>query len=69
LSQTKTGDVFKEIGKGVCFGGEKVAVDILTCSKNKNLYVATVFYHQITVLNLSSQKNGTGIWPCPWPHF
>jgi hypothetical protein len=51
LSQTKTGDVFKEIGKGVCFGGEKVAVDILSSGKNKNLYVATVFYHQITALN------------------
>jgi hypothetical protein len=44
LSQTKTGDIFKEIGKGGCFGGEIVAVDILSCGKNKNLYVATVFY-------------------------
>jgi hypothetical protein len=43
LSQTKTGDIFKEIGKGGCFGGEKVAVDILSCGKNKKLYVATVF--------------------------
>jgi len=24
LSQTKTGDIFKELGKGGCFGGEKV---------------------------------------------
>jgi len=44
LSQTKIGDVFKEIGKRGCFGGEKVAVDFLSSRKNKNLYVATVFY-------------------------
>jgi len=44
LSQSKTGDVFKEIGKKGCFGGEKVAFDFLTFGKNKNLYVVTVFY-------------------------
>jgi len=46
LSQTKTGDVFKEIGEGGCFGGEKVAVDFLSSGKNKNLYVVTVFYRK-----------------------
>ncbi|WPU97643.1 hypothetical protein SNE26_16575 [Mucilaginibacter sp. cycad4] len=44
MSQTKTGDVFKEIGEGGCFGGEKVAIDILSFGKNKKLCVATVFY-------------------------
>ncbi|WP_167668126.1 hypothetical protein [Mucilaginibacter gossypiicola] len=44
MSQTKIGDVFKEIGEWGCFGGEKVVFDFLTFGKNKNLYVATVFY-------------------------
>ncbi|MGF7075582.1 hypothetical protein [Mucilaginibacter sp. R-33] len=47
MSQTKIGDVFKEIGKRGGFGGEKVAGDYLSSGKNKKMYVATVFIGKI----------------------